>query len=69
MLKGVNITWVGRQFHERKGDATAEVRMNSVTTENMKNYHDLLEEILEKHNLKTSPGQIYNWIKNLQKLL
>ena len=68
MLKGVNIShgWVDNfmkrhpELALRKGDATAEVRMNSVTTENMKSYYDLLEEILEKHNLKTSPGQIYN---------
>ena len=44
----------------RKGVATAEVRMNRVTTENIKSYYDLLGEILKKHNLKTTPGQIYN---------
>ena len=44
----------------RKGDATAEIRMNSVTPESMKSYYDLLQEILEKQNLKNSPRQIYN---------
>lgn len=44
----------------RKGDATADIRMKSDTPEAMRNYYDLLEEILEKHNLKNSPGQIYN---------
>ena len=44
----------------RKGDATAEIRMNSITPESMKSYYDLLEEILENHNLKNSAGQIYN---------
>jgi len=68
ILKGEHIShgWIDNfmkrhpELALRKGDATADIRMNNVTPETMKSYYDLLEEILEKHNLKNSPGQIYN---------
>ena len=44
----------------RMGDATGHVRMNATTAENLTNYLDLLEEILDKHGLKDHPERIYN---------
>ena len=51
-----------RQSHLllRKGDPTANVRMDCLTPEKMKQYFELLKDVLEKHNLMESPGQIYN---------
>ena len=68
LLRGERIShgWVGNfmkrhpELALRKGDATADIRMNSTTPESMKSYYDLLEGILKKHNLKNCPGQIYN---------
>ena len=68
ILKGDRITdgWFNR-FKERndklslrKGDPTANVRMDSLNTEAIKSYFDLLKSVLEDHNLMKSPGQIYN---------
>ena len=56
-----------RQFMERqpdlslrKGDATANVRMDCLNSETMKRYFDLLKEVLEENELLDSPAQIYN---------
>ena len=51
-----------RQSHLslRKGDPTANVRMDCLTPEKMKQYFELLKDVLEEHNLMESPGQIYN---------
>ena len=44
----------------RKGDATANVRMECLNPDMMKQYFDLLKDALEKHGLMDSPAQIYN---------
>ena len=44
----------------RKGDATAIVRMEAISIGAINQYFDLLNDVLEKNNLKQSPGQIYN---------
>ena len=44
----------------RKGDATANVRMECLNPDTMKQYFDLLKDALEKHGLLDSPAQIYN---------
>jgi hypothetical protein len=44
----------------RKGDATANVRMDCLNPEAMKQYFDLLKDVLEENDLMDSPGQIYN---------
>ena len=51
-----------RQSHLslRKGDATANVRMDCLNYEAMKQYFDLLKDVLEENDLMESPGQIYN---------
>ena len=37
------------------GDATANVRMDSVNPESMTQYFDLLNDVLEEYDLKTEP--------------
>jgi hypothetical protein len=51
-----------RQSHLslRKSDPTANVRMDCLTPETMKQYFELLKDVLEEHDLMESPGQIYN---------
>ena len=56
-----------RQFKERqpqlslrKGDATANVRMNCLNKETMAQYFSMLKDVLLEHNLLDSPAQIYN---------
>ena len=44
----------------RSGDSTGYVRMNAMNEENLKNYFDLLDTVLEENNLKIHPKQIYN---------
>ena len=44
----------------RKGDATANVRMDCLSPETMKQSFDLLKDVLEEHDLMESPGQTYN---------
>ena len=44
----------------RSGDSTGYVRMNAMNEENLKNYFDLLDTVLEEKNLKIHPEQIYN---------
>ena len=44
----------------RKGNATANVRMDCLNPEAMKQYFDLLKDVLEENDLMDSPGQIYN---------
>ena len=47
----------------RSGDSTGYVRMNAMNEENLKNYFDLLDTVLEENNLKIHPEQIYNMDK------
>lgn len=45
----------------RKGDPTANVRMNAMAnTEALDNYFRLLQEVMEDNELMDKPGQIYN---------
>ena len=44
----------------RKGDPTANVRMDSVNKETMDNYFLLLKDTLEKYDLLNNPSQLYN---------
>ena len=48
------------QLSLRKGDATANVWMDCLNPEAMKQYFDLLKDVLEENDLMDSPGQIYN---------
>ena len=48
------------QLSLRKGDATANVRMDYVNPEAMSHYFDLLNDVLEEYGLKTEPERIYN---------
>ena len=44
----------------RKGDATANVRMDCLNEETIQTYFKLLKDILLQHNLMDLLGQIYN---------
>jgi len=44
----------------RKGDATANVRMDCLSKETMLQYFEMLRDVLTEHNLLNSPAQIYN---------
>ena len=44
----------------RKGDPTAAVHMDCLTTEKITAYFENLEVCLQEHNLMNCPGQIYN---------
>ena len=68
VLRGEKISdgWF-RRFLERKpklslrrGDATANVRMEALDIETKNEYFKSLEETLKEHDLINSPGQIYN---------
>ena len=48
------------QLSLRKGDATANVRMNCLNKETMAEYFSMLKNVLEEHNLLDSPAQIHN---------
>ena len=48
------------QLSLRKGDATANVHMDSVNPEAISQYFDLLNDVLEEYGLKTEPERIYN---------
>ena len=48
------------QLSLRKGDATANVRMDCVNPEAMSQYFDLLNDVLEEYGLKMEPERIYN---------
>ena len=56
------MTFMERQSHLslRKGDATANVQMDCLSPETMKQYFDLLKDVLEENDLMEAPGQIYN---------
>ena len=49
-----------QQLVLRKGDPTANVRMDSVNKETMENYFSMLKDTLEQYDLLNSPNQIYN---------
>ena len=44
----------------RKGDATANVRMDCLNLDTMKQYFSLLKDALQEHGVMDSPAQIYN---------
>ena len=44
----------------RRGDPTANVRMNCLTKEVISDYFDLLKEVLTENQLLNSPNRIYN---------
>ena len=44
----------------KRGDNCAQVRMNAINNDTMKQYFDLLEDTLKEHNLLQHPSQIYN---------
>lgn len=44
----------------RRGDATANVRMDCVNQAVISSYFDLLKSVLQEHELMQSPAQIYN---------
>ena len=48
------------QLSLRKGDPTANVRMDCLNNETMDKYFDLLKDTLVENNLMESPNQIYN---------
>ena len=48
------------QLSLRKGDPTANVRMDCLDKETMDKYFDLLKDTLVENNLMESPNQIYN---------
>ena len=48
------------QLSLHKGDATANVCMDSINPKAMSQYFDLLNEVLEGYGLKTEPERIYN---------
>ena len=68
LLKGDKITdgWFNRIMERndklslRKGDSTANVRMESLNKQAITSYFDLLKSVLEDNNLMNSPEQIYN---------
>jgi len=48
------------QLSLRCADSTAHVRMDSVNSQSVKYYYDLLETTLDDNHLRNAPGQIYN---------
>ena len=49
-----------KQLSLRHGDNTSFLRMDAINGDTMKQYFDLLEDVLTEHNLKDFPEQIYN---------
>ena len=49
-----------KELSLRRGDNTSYLRMDAVNEDTMKQYFDLLEDVLTEHNLKDLPSQIYN---------
>ena len=68
VLKKINISdgWYRRfmarqpELSLRRGNATANVRMNCLNPEAMKKYFELLKDVLVENDLLNSPSQIYN---------
>ena len=48
------------QLSYRRGDPTANVRMDCLNKDAMTQHFDLLKEVLTENNLINSPGRIYN---------
>ena len=44
----------------RSGDATAQVRMNAISRENLNSYYELLKDTLDEHDFLSHPERIYN---------
>ena len=59
MIGLINLCRDNRTFHCKKGDATAMACMEAISVDTIEQYYDLLNEVLEKKNLKQPPGQIY----------
>ena len=53
------MTWQP-QLSLRKGDPTANVRMDCLNKETMDKYFDFLKDTLVENNLMESPSRIYN---------
>ena len=49
-----------QQLSLRKGDPTANVRMDSVNKETINSYFSLLKDTLEEYGLLNNPSQLYN---------
>jgi len=49
------------QLSLRRADCTAHIQMDSVNSESIKYYYNLLETTLDKNNLHNTSGQIY-WV-------
>ena len=68
LLKGDKVTdgWFKRFMERndklslRKGDSTANIRMDSLNKQAIASYFDLLKSVLEGNDLMNSPEQIYN---------
>ena len=68
MLKMSKVTdgWFRRTLEKwptlsfRRGDATANVRMDCLNKETIPQYFELLKDIFSEHKLLNSPAQIYN---------
>lgn len=45
---------------KRKGDATANVRMDCLNPDTVKQYFSLVKDALQEHGVMDSPAQIYN---------
>ena len=48
-----------KELSLRRGDNTSYLRMDAVNGDTIKQYFDLLEDVLTEHNLKDLPSQIY----------
>jgi len=44
----------------RRGDGTANIRMDAVNEETISHYFSLLQDVMQKNGITNSPGQIYN---------
>ena len=62
LTNGWYYRFMGRQEHLalRKGDPTANVRMDCLSKKVMEDYFEKLKKNLEENNLMNSPAQIYN---------
>jgi len=48
------------QLSLRKGDATANVRMDAINSDTIRCYYELLKDVVKNNQLIESPAQIYN---------
>ena len=59
MVGLINLCRDSRTFTAKRR-CTAMAHMEAISVNTIEQYYDLLNEVLEKNNLKQSPGQIYN---------